>query len=130
MTYEEAIEICKNSKRLTEQQSKKINRLADNLIYGKRSTNEDKESGVRLYLAAAEANDAHAEYNLGYYYGNGNQKDYERSIEWYLRAAKHGDAWAMNNLSYAYHHGEGVEVNEVTAIFWLKKAAQKDDSLA
>ena len=127
MTYEEAISLCRRSKRLTEQQADKINRLANSLIYGRKRTDEDKEKGVSLYLAAAEAHDNYAEYNLGYYYYNVKQ-DYQRAFEWHKRAAEHGNEWSMGTISYDYLNGDGVEVDEGKSIYWLKKGAQKGDS--
>ena len=130
MTYEEALTLCRNSKRLTEKQSRQVHRVADKLLYDSKSSSDDIGKGISLYEAAASAKDYNAEYNLAYYYGNGKKRDYKRSIEWYMRAAKHGDSWAMHNLSYAYHNGEGVEVDNAKAVYWLKKAAKKGDSLA
>jgi TPR repeat protein len=122
MTYEEALTLCRNSKRLTEKQSRQVHRVADKLLYDSKSSSDDIEKGISLYEAAAAAKDCNAEYYLAYYYGNGKKLDYKRSIEWYTRAAKHGDSWAMYNLWYAYHNGEGVEKNLKESLRWYRLA--------
>ena len=127
MTYEEAIAICHSGKRLTEQQSEQVNRLANRLMYGRKNTSTDVDKGIELLLSAAEAHDNHAEYNLGYYYYNIKQ-DYLRAFEWHKRAADHGNEWSMGCIAYDYLSGDGVEVDEEKSIYWYKKGAIKGDS--
>jgi TPR repeat protein len=76
--------------------------------------------------------DAHAQYNLGNMYreGQGVNQSYERAIEYYEAAANQGAADAQNNLGALYANGHGVEQSNETAREWWMKAAEQGNETA
>ena len=48
----------------------------------------------------------------------------------YRAAAERGDAEAQYNLGLRYEKGEGVEMNQMQAVYWYKKAAEQGDIYA
>ncbi len=108
----------------------------------------DKSEGVKWFRLSAAQGDAEAQFNLGmtYYNGNGVSVDKVESMKWYRLAAAQGDAIAQYNLGYAYFKaqvnlgtayfkaqvnlgtayfkGEGVSVDKVEGLKWIKLAAE------
>ena len=82
---------------------------------------------VRLWEGAAEQGLAHAQFNLGIMYdqGQGVDVNYKKAIEWYEKAAKQGHAGAQYNLGAMYDEGKGVDGNYKKAIEWYEKAAKQ-----
>jgi TPR repeat protein len=81
---------------------------------------------AELYLCAAEAGHAWAQYNLGHLLldGNGVARDLTGAFQWYARAADQGHERAMNLLSRCYAEGWGVARNAKCARDWYRKSAQ------
>lgn len=77
-----------------------MQRLGFLYTYGKNVTG-DINKGVALTRAAAEANDANAQIDLGYNYANGIgvEKDYQQALAWYEKAKTNGSPLADKNIS-------------------------------
>lgn len=56
--------------------------------------------------------------------------DLDKAAYWYQEAAFQGFAPAMRFLALCYYEGEGVERNFFKAVYWMKKAVEKDDAWA
>lgn len=89
----------------------------------------DYSAAARLYLSAAEAGYAPAQYDLGNLYENGLgvARDLQQAARWYQRAAEQGDAKAQNNLGTMYANGRGVPHNDRQAVMWYSLAASQED---
>lgn len=86
-----------------------------------------------MYKKAAQKGSVTAEYNLGMLYLDGDQvqKNEKLAVEWLRKAAQHGHMEAQNNLGVVLvTGGEGVPVNTIEGISWLKKAATVGDEMA
>ncbi|MEM7293962.1 MAG: SH3 domain-containing protein [Pseudomonadota bacterium] len=88
---------------------------------------EDNETAVRWYAAAAEQGLSSAAFNLGNMYreGHGVDRNYDQAARWYRVAATKGDASAQYNLGAMYENGFGIERNIEVAIEWYGKAAEQ-----
>ncbi|UDJ84277.1 lysozyme inhibitor LprI family protein [Kosakonia oryzae] len=77
-----------------------MQRLGFLYTYGK-SVTRDVDKGVALTRAAAEANDANAQIDLGYNYANGIgvEKDYQQALAWYEKAKANGSPLAERNIA-------------------------------
>lgn len=77
-----------------------MQRLGFLYTYGK-SVVQDVNKGVALTRAAAEANDANAQIDLGYNYANGIgvNKDFQQSLMWYEKAKANGSPLADKNIA-------------------------------
>jgi TPR repeat protein len=78
-------------------------------------------------MAAAKQGEAHAQYNLGIMYANGDgvpENDSE-AVKWYRKAAGQGYANAQSNLGLMYALGDGVPENDAEAVKWYRKAADQ-----
>ena len=93
----------------------------------------------KWYRKAAHQGLAHAQYNLGIMYDNGEgvpENDSE-AVKWWRKAADQGDADAQYNLGIMYDKGLGVPENNIRAYVWWSmaktqghvKAANKIDIL-
>jgi len=84
---------------------------------------QDYNKGV----AAAEAGDAEAQFNLGasYEFGLGVPQDYKEAVKWYRLAADQGHADAQFNLGYMYDRGYGVLQDYKEAVNWYRLAAEQ-----
>ena len=80
----------------------------------------------------AEAGDAEAQWNLGYYYaiGKGVVKNERESEKWYRKSAEQGDALAQANLGAIYFDGVGVKKDYYEAFKWFRKAAEQGSDFA
>jgi len=75
----------------------------------------------------AEAGDARAQHNLGFYYkkGQGVTQDYKEAVKWYMKSAEQGDADAQSDLGWCYAHGTGVIKDDKEAVKWWTKSAEQ-----
>ena len=82
---------------------------------------------VGWYRKAVELGYAHAQYNLGIMYaeGQGVVRDYAVAVEWYRKAAEQGVAAAQFNLGLMYAKGRGVPQDYAAAHKWLNLAASR-----
>ena len=85
------------------------------------------KEAAELYLRAAEAGNAEAQFKTGYacYNGEGTAKDYASAAMWFERAARNGFAKAEYNLAYCYMNGRGVPRDYTKAEQLLKQSAGK-----
>lgn len=81
---------------------------------------------------SAEQGDAHAQYELGIRYidGNGVPKDYAKAVNWLQKGAAQGDKDAQNRLGFLYGAGLGVPLNHAEAMKWFRKAAEQGQEFA
>jgi uncharacterized caspase-like protein len=82
-------------------------------------------TALRIWLEAAEAGDAEAQYYVGEIYekGLGTEPDYAKAAEWYRRSAEQGYARAQTNLGFLYEQGLGVEADPRQALEWYRQAS-------
>ena len=79
------------------------------------------EAEIAKLKSEAEAGDAVAQQELGFYYDS--QKDAVKAFEWYQKAAAQGNVAAQYNLGVMYDNGVGVPEDDVKAVEWYQKAA-------
>ena len=91
---------------------------------------EQYAKAVKWCRKAAEQGFAHAQFNLGVCYDNGQgvQQDYAEAVKWYRKAAEQGVADAQNNLGVCYDNGQGVQQDYAEAVKWYRKAAEQGDA--
>ena len=79
------------------------------------------ERAFALYLRAAKAGLAEAEFNVAVMYdsGRGVGQDIAQAAVWYARAATHGNHRAAYNLGQLYETGQGVPLNADLARSWF-----------
>ena len=84
---------------------------------------QDYNKGV----AAAEAGDAEAQFNLGasYEFGMGVARDQNKAAKWYRLAAEQGHADAQYELGQRHLKGRGVLQNYKEAVKWYQLAAEQ-----
>jgi TPR repeat protein len=88
---------------------------------------KDFAEARRWFRAAADQDNASAQFSLGVLYDNGYgvPQDYAEAVAWYRKAADHGDAAAQLNLGIMYYFGRGVAQDYVDAHKWLNLAASR-----
>ena len=93
---------------------------------------KDYAEATRGYLAAANANNAQAQYQLGYMYqtGQGVTQDYAASAHWYSLAAGQGNKPAQVQLGYLAQNGLGMPKNYNAALHWYQLAAAQGSAPA
>jgi uncharacterized protein len=102
---------------------------AEDLARGEEAFNkEDLSAAMALFTKAAEQNYAPAQVRLGELLDS-SEFDKE-AAEWYRKAAEQGYAAGEYALGHMYVNGEGVEKSADKALYWLKRAASKNNSLA
>jgi len=81
---------------------------------------------VKEWRAAAENEDAQAQYDLGmaYLHGGGVAKDMRIAVRWTHKAAEQGHVRAQFNLGAFYFYGDGVAKDTREAVRWWRKAAE------
>ncbi len=89
--------------------------------------NKDFYRAERIWLSAARAGYARAQFFLGVLYETASNDRY-KAIHWYQRAAERGDRDAQHNLGLAYARGLGVKKNIPKAIKWWRTAGLKGNS--
>jgi TPR repeat protein len=99
--------------------------LADLFASGASGIKQNLAEAARLYLEAAEADEARAQCRLAVMYdkGQGVQQDFSEAVRWYQECAQGGDGAAMLRLAELYDAGEGVSENKAAAAEWYRKAA-------
>lgn len=92
----------------------------------------DFHTALGEFSRLAQANDAHAQYNLAFMYfgGDGVVKDYTKAFYWFEKAAKSAHPQAQDILGYMYNHGYGVPANRARAYAWYSIAAENGIFLA
>jgi len=92
----------------------------------------DYDTAFELFQELAEAGNAAAQANVGYYYDNGLgvEQDTAEAVHWYRLAAENGDPTAQYNLGVMYEVGEGVERDYTEAFKWFRLAADSGDTAA
>ena len=97
----------------------------DNLAYAEQTTEATPEVNTEEILAAAQAGDPRAQYNVGVMYqsGIGVNTNMPLALQWYHKAAAQNEENAQYNLGVIYLQGIGVEKNQDTAIGWFEKSA-------
>ena len=73
-----------------------------------------------------------AQFMLAEFYrkGIGTDKDLAAAVEWYEKAATRGHPKAAIEAGLAYFFGGCVKENREKAIYWLEKAAEKNETFA
>ena len=84
---------------------------------------------VKFLTAAAEKDQAVAQYRLGTLYerGQGVTADAAKAMHWYEMAANQGNIDAEYNLALLYADGHGVSPDLQQARQWMQKAADAGD---
>ena len=88
---------------------------------------KDYDKALKYNKYAAEKNDSHAQFRLGYMYdmGKGVTQNYAEAMKWYLKAANQGHVSAQNNIGVMYEMGKGVKQDYSEANKWYQKAAEQ-----
>ena len=88
------------------------------------------EKNFDWFHKRAEQGHAVAQYNLGYFYENGQgvEMNLDLAFHWFQKSAEQGHAVAQYNLGYCYENGEGVETNLDLAFHWFQKSAGCSES--
>ena len=88
---------------------------------------KDYDKALKYNKYAAEKNDSHAQFRLGYMYdmGKGVTQNYAEAMKWYLKAANQGHVSAQNNIGVMYEMGQGVKQDYAEAMKWYLKAANQ-----
>jgi TPR repeat protein len=86
----------------------------------------DPAAAAPWYRAAAEADDAWAQYNLGHLLldGNGVARDPAAAFGWYRRAAQQGHVRAMNLAARCCEEGWGTPRDPAAARDWYRRSAE------
>jgi len=102
---------------------------AEQMKLGEEAFNkEDVTAAMNHFLKAAEQNYAPAQVRLGELL---DSSEYDKeAAEWYRKAAEQGYADGEYHLGHMYSIGEGVEKSFPKAVYWLKRAASKNNLLA
>ena len=87
---------------------------------------------VQCLRQQAEQGDADAQYNLGFFYRNGQElpQDYEEAAKWFRRSANQGRANSQFALSGMYQEGMGVRRDVVQAHMRANLAAAQGIGMA
>ena len=102
---------------------------AEDLALGEKAfNNEDLSGAMALMAKAAKANYAPAQVRFGEIL---DASEYDKeAADWYRKAAEQGDAAGEYHLGHMYTVGEGVEKNPEKALYWFRRAAEKNHLLA
>jgi hypothetical protein len=79
---------------------------------------------AKWWCKAAEQNLAHAQYNLGvlYHEGQGTAQDDIEAVKWIRKAGEQNFALAQHNLGVCYEKGQGVVKDAVEAVKCYRKS--------
>jgi uncharacterized protein YgiM (DUF1202 family) len=85
-----------------------------------------------LWQPLADANDAQAQFNIGWMYHNGYGLSIndDQTLNWWFKAASNGSIDALTALGDLYTSGQGVEKNTAIALGWYIAAARRGDNIA
>ena len=105
--------------------AKDANKIADEAYKAK-----DYAKALKYYQYAAEKNDSHAQYLLGFMYdfGQSVKQDHAEAVKWYQKAAEQGYTSAQYNLGSNLYVGNGITQNYTEALNWWLKAAESGDA--
>ena len=100
------------------------------LTLGNLLRGDDASEAVRWWHAAAEANSAVAQCQLGLLYlsGEGVGMDEDAAFAWFCSAAQQEDPVAQHNLGLMYAQGRGVQRNGIESQDWIKRAAENGNA--
>ena len=91
---------------------------------------KDVNEAIRILNKAIELGDTDAYGILGCIYedeaGIYGKKDQKKAFECYYKGAQHGVTRCEYNLGFCYEEGLGIPHNAKKALFWYKKAADKN----
>jgi TPR repeat protein len=101
-------------------------------IYANDPQRLDLAKAVKYYRAAADADDAAAQNNLGEFYetGRGVSPNAAQAFSWYARAAEAGFPAAQLNLARLYAAGTGVARSPDHARQWAERAQKQGQAQA
>jgi TPR repeat protein len=87
----------------------------------------DHATAHRWFRAAADQDNASAQFSLGVQYdkGFGVPQDDREAVRWYRSAAEKGDAAAQLNLGIMYYFNRGTPQDYVESHKWLNLAASR-----
>jgi len=93
---------------------------------------KDYATAYQLFLEAAEAGNAEAQYNLGILIrsGQGTEKDPARAVSWFEKSATQGWADAQYQLGNMYEFGLSVPQSYQNAAALYQKAAEQGHASA
>lgn len=104
------------------------------LLYEKKDEQspEDVKKAVYWMTQSANAGQAQAQRDLGYYYDAGEfvEQDFKKAFKYYQLAADQNHAWAQNNLAILYHNGEGVQQSNINALKYYRLSAAQGNGFA
>ena len=102
--------------------AKEANKIANEAYDAK-----DYAKALKYYQYAAEKNDNHAQFRLGYMYdkGKGVTQNNAEAMKWYLKSANQGNESAQYNIGVMYDEGDGVKQDHSEANKWYQKAAEQ-----
>ncbi|CAG8467493.1 627_t:CDS:1 [Ambispora gerdemannii] len=85
-----------------------------------------KRKSFEEFKKAAESNNPHGQYLLGYCYSEGiGVLDKEAAVYWKQQAAKQRVPSACYYLACHYHYGHGIKKSELNYYYLLHKAAER-----
>tara|TARA_A100001037_G_scaffold298208_1_gene321526 strand:+ start:601 stop:957 length:357 start_codon:yes stop_codon:yes gene_type:complete len=90
------------------------------------------EEQIQTLRSKAEAEDAEAQYEMGWRHaiGMGLEADDVEALRWLRLAADQGHQLAQNNLGARYAKGDGVDQDLIEAYVWFCRAAAQGDRKA
>lgn len=102
-----------------------------NMYYSGLAVPQDFQQALFWYRKAtapfyALADDAEKKLGDMYYHGQAVPQDFNQAFSWYLRAGRHHNKDAEIILSNLYKKGIGVKKNEEQAVYWHRKAFDKN----
>jgi TPR repeat protein len=96
---------------------------------------DSKDPEFQALLAKAAAGDPEMQFELGFYYYNGDisasgeyeftDDEYAKANYWWTKAAEQNHTNAQYNLGTCYLHGRGAERDCTKAVCWYGKAAEQ-----
>jgi len=92
-----------------------------------------QSDNLKKVRAAADRNDAAAQYRLGVAYLEGDpglERSASEACRWFRRAAEAGYALAQNDLAGCFMNGEGVPRDVAQGALWYRKAAEQGLAVA
>lgn len=89
---------------------------------------EEIMDGLVIMKKLAQQNYAPAQVVIAEFL-DGSEED-EEAVGWYMMAASQGDAGGEVGLGGMYLKGEGIKKDNEKALYWIKRAFEKDNYLA
>lgn len=94
------------------------------------SLSRDVFEARRRWRALAEKGNEKAQVSLGRSYRLDKPQELEQSFKNFAASAQQGNLYGIIMTAHAYFTGEGVARDRAKAVFWLKKAAERDSMSA